>query len=61
MSWKIIGISFLGPSISFCLKTRNILLVIEKKYVPKRLSHLLVKVNLNWLWKSYGKVVEFSV
>ena len=52
---------FYGPKIPCCLKTGNILLVIEQKYAPNRLGfqHFWAMENLNWSWKSHGKVIEF--
>ena len=48
------GILFFGPNILCCLKTVNILLVIEQKYASKRLGfqHFLVMENLNWSWNN---------
>ena len=48
------GISFFDPNISRCLKTRNILIVMGRKYAQKRLGFqfFLVMENSNWSWKS---------
>ena len=47
------GISYFGPKISCCLKTGNVLLVIEQKCALKRLDfrHFLVMENLSWSWQ----------
>ena len=59
---KIMEFHFFGPNISYCLKTGNILLVIEQKYAPKRagfsvlFSHWKHKLIME---KSLNFIVQF--